>query len=462
MQRAFTQLVVALPFFVASFLLHSQETEVFNIWYGDNQTFGNAGTVQRYVNILGNLDRQREFTDLNFSLNNSSFQFLTIGSDYRRLWRKGDFNVEMPIDNLLVGKNSVVLQAVDSTGSVFSKNIEVIWNPQTSIPNKMIKWDEVSNLNEVAQPIDGLWRIEDNMVVSAPEEVGYDRVLGIGDISWTDYEVLFPFEIRDLDPSAYDSPHSINPAILFISNWLGHTDSPRRCPQPHCGWEPYGSITGYSWPENNVGKISLSTRWNSKSTIKVEELTIEIGEKYWFRGRSEITNAGNFYSIKVWKGSLNNEPKDWLAKSLAGPLNVSSGSFLLVAHHIDLAVGNMEFIPLASLHPFIKQVLVNYTPILVQLPYIFIWAVGILWAIVFINRDSQRGQRILISFGLMFMSSLIGLILQNTLPDFLQKRSWGSLQLNYIYIFIHAIPIAGHLVAWLILFKTLLPSNKES
>ena len=439
-----------------------EEDSVFNVWYGNNQSFGSTGSVQRFVNLLGNLDRTKEFSDLSFSLNGGAYEFLSIGPDGKRLYRKGDFNVEIPIENLRIGGNEAALEAIDSTGKVYSQTIDFQWNPKSTEPDKVIKWDEVTELNEVAQPIDGLWRIEGGNVVSDPEYVGYDRVLGIGDMSWRDYEVLFPFEVRKLDKTAYGIKTSGNPSILFTMGWRGHTPWPYPCPQPHCGWVPYGSISSASWLEDGTVGMSLSTLWGGKSSINLGDTQpIITNENYWFRGRNETTSAGNFYAFKIWHGNLENEPNEWTAKTVAEPINMKSGSFLLTAHHVDLAIGTMEFMPLAIVKEKIKYTLITYTDTVVQLPYVALWIIGIIWALIFLKRDPQRGRWILASFVLFLIGSLVALILTDNLINHLQDKAWAEIHLTYTYVMIHFVSIGAHVLAWAILFWTLLPPKKS-
>lgn len=435
-----------------------REANVFNFWYGQGQSFGGTGIAQRYVNLLGNLDRTQDFSELNFSLNDGPFRFLSIGSDKRRLWQKGDFNVEIPIGELLTGKNSVVLQAVDSTGMLYSESVDFYWNPQTTSPDRILRWEDISDLNQVAQPIDGLWRIEEDRVISDPAFIGYDRILGIGDLSWRNYEVLFPFEVRGVDPGSYDSKYSGGPGLLYIMHWKGHTDSPEPCPQPHCGYEPFGVTTYYGWPKDEVGGWSLSTKSGGADFV-LPEVEFEFGKRYWFRGRNETTGAGNWYAYKVWQGSLGDEPNGWTGKALGDSLNMESGSFLLVAHHIDLAVGTMEFTSLANLRQDVTKIILTHTDIVVQLPFLAIWIIGIVWAVTFRRRDPQRGKWVLVSFVLLLISSLVGLFLIESIPGFLQTQGWGTRRLTLIYVLIHAIPVGGHLAAWAILFRMLLPPN---
>ena len=68
---------------------------VFNVWYGDNQTFGQHGVAQRWVNILGNVSAPSGIASASYTLNGGQSQFLRVGPNGTRLVDTGDFNVEI-------------------------------------------------------------------------------------------------------------------------------------------------------------------------------------------------------------------------------------------------------------------------------------------------------------------------------------------------------------------------------
>lgn len=438
----------------------AQEQNVIHLWYGKQQTFGRPGIVQRYVNVLGNVDPAKEIIKLDFSLNDGEFRPLTIGPDDRRIERPGDFNIEIEVEELQVGANTVAIEAVSKSGAIYKETIDLNWEPRATAPDTVIHWDQIQNLYDVAQPIDGLWRIEGDKVVSAPEASGYDRVLGIGDMGWTDYEVLFPMVIRNIHETSYDSTSSVGPALLLIMRWMGHTDSPAHCPQPHCGWEPCGSVASYAWLKDQKGDWDLSTKYDTGETFDFVEP--ELGKEYWVRYRVESKAGGHFYSFKIWDGGLQSEPMEWSRQDLADSVNMNSGSFIFVAHHIDLAIGTMQITPLANLRYELVDLLIEKTEIFVQLPYLALWAIGIIWALIYRRRDPKRGRWILLAFSLMLVTSFIGLVLMENLPNYLHTQGWITRRLTYVYLLINGIPICGHLLAWAILFKTLMPSKQKS
>src|SRR5690606_5556632 len=81
-----------------------------NVWYGNTQNFGQVGTPQEWINILGNVTGA---TSLSYTLNNGPDQQLSIGPDGRRLQNAGDFNIELHYTELNDGTNTVLIKAGD-------------------------------------------------------------------------------------------------------------------------------------------------------------------------------------------------------------------------------------------------------------------------------------------------------------------------------------------------------------
>lgn len=91
-----------------------------DVWYGHNQKFGQVGTPQKWVNILGNVADSNNIDSLVYSLNDGDEVSLSIGPDTRRLSRAGDFNIDIARDMLKEGENKVLIKAVDKQGGNFN------------------------------------------------------------------------------------------------------------------------------------------------------------------------------------------------------------------------------------------------------------------------------------------------------------------------------------------------------
>jgi len=431
-----------------------------NVWYGYDQSFGNTGTVQRSVNILGDVS-SLAVEALLFTLNDGVARSLAIGPDRRRLARKGDFNAEIPVDELRRGPNRVRIEALDSSGISHAAEVIVHWDPSPAEVSTSIDWGEVSRLNEVAQPIDGLWHIDEGQLISAPGAVGYDRAIGFGDRRWRDYEVLFPFMVVDLDTTSFQSEESRAPALMALIRWQGHTDAPVLCLQPSCGWDTFGAMMEFAFGRDSLGVGQLRTAWPDAKRVGLN-MSIEVDRTYWVRIAADSGPAGNLYSVKVWPDDLGKEPEAWSAQKIAGPVNLSRGSFLLVAHHLDLRVGNLDFVQEPDMRNTIATLLMRFPEWIVEVPIIAVWVAGIFWALVFSGRDPARGRWLVLSFSVLLSTAIVGSALLHVVPSYVQESGWIMRRVTYVYVVVHAVPIVGHVVGFGIIFKVLLPTTSRN
>ena len=103
-----------------------------------------------------------------------------------------------------------------------------------------------ADIQDATQVVDGNWALVNGGIRTA--ELGYDRVLDFGDMTWNDYEVTAPITIYGIDPAGF-SPTSGNPGFGFTARWNGHTDDPVVCSQPRCGWLPSGGARNRRGPD---------------------------------------------------------------------------------------------------------------------------------------------------------------------------------------------------------------------
>jgi hypothetical protein len=314
---------------------YAQEPTI-DIWYGHEQHFGQIGNSQRWVNILGNV--QKGFADsmmaFHYELNGGDPVTLSIGSDYRRLNGGGDFNVDLAVEDLLNGSNEVIITAVNSnpppnttidTVIVHYSEGNVLPVPYTA------EWDTLDQIEDVAQAVDGLWEIQADNTVRTMDP-GYDRLIAIGDTLWGDYEVTAPITFHNLF-SYY--------GIGFLIRWKGHTDDPIAGWQPKTGWLPYGALCWYRPDE-------LMITGNDNATLAYEIRTLSIGVTYMFKARVKtIPGVGGKYSFKVWEQGQP-EPEEW---DLTGQEELSDpqfGSILLTAHRGDVSFGTVTIEPVET------------------------------------------------------------------------------------------------------------------
>ncbi len=311
---------------------------VIDVWYGPVQQFGQVGQPQNWINILGNVSDSDGVASLSYTLNNGPQVSLSMGPTDRRLNEAGDFNADIAYSDLLPGPNEVIITAVDTIGdqSTYTVTVEYSSGNKWPLPYS-IDWSTVSRIDEVAQVVDGKWELTPAGVRIA--DTGYDRLLAIGDLSWTDYEVTVPITIHELDLDGIYPP----PGLGLLMRWTGHTDDPVPGLQPKAGYNPHGIIGWWSWHPEGIWALLRFYLAGVSQTY-----TPEFEVPYVFKLRVESTpGEGGLYRLKVWPQS-EAEPAEWRLVYQSGASNLDHGSFLLLSHHVDATFGNVTVTPVGS------------------------------------------------------------------------------------------------------------------
>ncbi|MBY8978076.1 tandem-95 repeat protein, partial [Rhodobacteraceae bacterium NNCM2] len=302
-----------------------------DVWYGDEQSFGNLGETQTWINILGNLSDE-EITSLSYTLNGGESRSLVIGGDGRRLSQEGDFNIEIAYDELDGSEvdDVIVITGVRSDGTTITQQVTVDYVEGNSWDkNFTIDWSEVTDPQSVVQIVDGNWQFDENG--ATPLVQGYDRLLTIGDAGWDNYEVDLSITMNDLQSA---SPiHGGLFALGFL--WSGHTDNPVAGYDPHAGWE--NSAGFYFWGED---ELSID-RYEGWGGARGNAYTFEEGSTYNFTVRVEQTGIfDRIYKLKIWEeGEV--EPDDWLVERVDTFDEPITGSFVLNSHFESVTFGDI-------------------------------------------------------------------------------------------------------------------------
>ncbi len=322
-----------------------------NIWYGEEQHFGKQSDPQRWVNILGNITNHQNLYNLVYSLNGKHRIPLPIGPSAYRLLAPGDFNIEIDKNLLKDGINTVIVLAKDIFGNTTEKEVVVNYERgnMCSLPYH-INWNNISSIQDVASVVDGKWILQKNGV--RPAQIGYDRLIAIGDMSWKDYEATVEITINNFseDPLCFDLP-SVGPGVGVMLRWKGHYSAndimPRR------GYKPFGAIGWYKHGKSEkdgpcdysleilFGTEKAHKKYRDKNDKKLEE-----GKTYIFKFRVESRKEKtSLYSLKVWeKGEKEQDKWDLQAEGIEGELD--NGSMLFVAHHCDAVFGETYIHPI--------------------------------------------------------------------------------------------------------------------
>ena len=316
-----------------------------DIWYGDRQHFGQRGLCQRWINVLGRVDPNR-IALLEYSLNGSSPWPLAIGPDGHRLACPGDFNAEIDSADLRAGDNQVAIAAVDKNGKREVREVTVVFTGEQTNPLPCrIEWARVRSIHEVAQVTDGKWALTPAGVRVL--EPYYDRVIGLGDRRWTDYELATTVTFHDLRvPRAAqgDAGANVIHAALAV-RWPGHDDDGR---QPRVKWYPLGATAEFrvnpswkqcSWRILGGGKICVEA--DHRRDIELESPS---AMKHRVGGNPDGSAR---YSVKLWPAG-EPEPGTWDLELDKHPGDVQNGGALLIAHYTEVTFGDVTVTPVSS------------------------------------------------------------------------------------------------------------------
>jgi hypothetical protein len=322
-------------------LSYAQKAQI-NLWYGKkigqeiHLNFGQTGVPQRWVNILGNIEHSDSTLTLSYQLNDGASQKLVIGPDERRLEFKGDFNVEIHVKNLKIGKNLVEINLRKDDRIVDNKRVIVNYNPQRNLLKEkmVIHWGK-KTIEETAQVVDGKWVLENGMVRSKYQ--AYDRIIAIGDTAWTNYEIKVPVIIHSQD-TRFSNPAG-GASLGLLMRWKGHVAWNEK--QPREGWWPYGAVIWYGYEPIAQG-INLILQGNEGKDLDKPLLKKwEFGKKYWLKLQGITTSNGHEYKAKFWDFDKP-EPAKWDVSGKEPLKEFEAGSMLFVNHYTDASFGDVE------------------------------------------------------------------------------------------------------------------------
>jgi hypothetical protein len=345
--------LAVLTFVIISLVFRGPDIQV---WLGETQQFGaQAGQrtdSQSRINILGRVTSSVPIISLSYSLNGGSYLPLRIGPDNKRLANPGDFNIDISLANLLPGNNEIEITAQDVFGSSSQRHISVAYPggaPDWIAGSYLFDWGTAEKVEELAQIVDGYWTIDGDSV--RPTAFDYDRLLAVGDMSWRDYTVTVPITFYDIDPEGY-LPPSDGPGVGVLVRWRGHFNNGNNR-GPVDGWSHFGALGWYRW-QRDIGSLpeglQLMSHGGHELGSNFRQLTA--GTTYNFKIKVESSpnlTEPALYKFKVWS-AIEPEPPTWDFEERGHIKEPASGSFLLVAHHVDARFGPVQ-VDLVSVEP---------------------------------------------------------------------------------------------------------------
>jgi hypothetical protein len=316
------------------------EGPVLDVFYGTPQVFGVNGLTQPMLNVLGNASDPDGVDTVTWSLNGGPEYALSLGWDMRRLDVPGDFNIEIPASSVNSGLNTVLIRATDSFGNESGELVVLDYTDSVvaSLP-MVIDWTTVPDIQSQAAIVDGEWTLEPSGLRNT--EMGFDRLIAIGDMTWTDYEAVVRLTLNDIEPY-YESP-SNRPGLGLIARWGGHTPDGN---QPSWQWWPIGAFSAVRFYENGGQGVIMYANNGVVHDSGGIGGPVEIGVPYVMRFRVETQPDGStLYDFKMWKES-DGEPVAWtLTGNELAADDLPAGSLLLVAHHVDVTWHDVDIQP---------------------------------------------------------------------------------------------------------------------
>ncbi len=264
-----------------------------SIWYGRQQRFGVPGRAQRWANVLGNVWPAESVTRLSYSLNGGTQHALSIGPDGGRLLESGDFNAEIAADDLRPGQNLVEIGAEWATGERTAEQVRLERAADTVWPLPYrVNWREGDPLLDRVQIVEGRWSLIDDGL--RPVRAGYDRLLAVGDMNWTDCTVTVCATYNDLS-------HFSGFGILL--RWTGHHTDGK---QPRGEWRPSGAIGWYRvrWEDDPATERCLNISDGVVADrVVVVSPPMDLDEHCPYVHQFSVESRGGspgFYRYRVW------------------------------------------------------------------------------------------------------------------------------------------------------------------
>ena len=311
-----------------------------DVWYGLDQSFGHLSNSQVWVTIPGTATSSEGIDTVSYRLNGGSSQQLSLGPDTKRLGEPGDFIIELDRSTLPSGDNQVAITATDQSGDSETATVNVEHTTGQVGPLPMtIDWSSVNNLLDVSEPMEGRWAVSGSTV--KPTQFEYDRLLAIGDIQWTDYEITVPITMHEIDPqgTGFQSP-SNGPVLGFGMRWLGHQGNK----QPRVDWWPSGAFAWYKI-RPNYQQFELIGNEGKYMEDASPSYIFQEGQTFIYKARVETAPDGrSTYRFKAWDETTS-EPAEWLLEITTDPNDPAAGSILLIAHEIDASFGTVTVTP---------------------------------------------------------------------------------------------------------------------
>lgn len=320
-----------------------------DFWHGPVQRFGVPGRAQAWINVLGDVQPARQVAELSYAVDGGPPRPLAVGSDLHRLAQRGDFNIELGWDEMAEGVHTVAVTARFRNGIEVTRDATV----QVAAPRDWplpwtVDFARVANLQDVVQVVDGRWRLEaDGVRIVEPY---FDRLLVMGDTTWTDYDAAVRLTVHGFTPPDpdYEAPTYGVTHIGVALRWRGHHDDGRH---PRLQWYPLGAQGEFLArvdPDSARWRVLRDQRPDKPQLFQPGYGRLEVGTPMWLRAQVRtLADGRSRYRFKQW-ADHDPEPEAWDVEVLEDD-DLPSGSLGIVPHHTDVTVHEVRVVPLPPL-----------------------------------------------------------------------------------------------------------------
>ena len=316
-----------------------------SIWYGPIQRFGHLGEPQRWINVLGNIADPEQIDSVSFSINSNEERLLSLGSDLHRLALPGDFNVELTWDEVQAGENTLLIKAYPKNTPPVTSTIKLLVEKGNTWPLPyQIDFSKLNNLQDVVQIVDGHWRLEETGVRT--QQRYYDRVLTMGDTTWSNFETTVRLTIHGFTPSE-PGPPTYNVSHFGVAmRWRGHHSDGR---QPSRKWFPLGA-QGEFLLKDKLDSCQWRILFNGTPKVKPHKYSdkrnaLPLGKPIRIKTQVVTMPDGRTrYRFKQWPDDRP-EPPEWDVEGFETD-DYPSGALCLVPHNSDVTIHELRVEPL--------------------------------------------------------------------------------------------------------------------
>ena len=268
-------------------MYQSKELEVWNLTPGGTALFG----AQEIFNVVGRVNRVSEKVSLHYSLNSGPRNPVSIGNS-PRISRPGDFNIDTIGIGDLQHENTLNLYLANGN-ELSHHSIRFSAKPTSDgLPRFDLNFDNVNNVEEIGQVIDGRWLVSKDggrpCLEIRPEDAGYDRLIGFGNRNWTSgYEINALITVTRWTARGY-----FNSGLTFKWNPHLRGDGTRLPTQWSTGLAYYAA----KCPGLRL-RFGVDVHWNSANKKVGSYVLKETHYSFWRRWagfvRNEIFRIGN-------------------------------------------------------------------------------------------------------------------------------------------------------------------------